>query len=649
MTVATSYYEVDVAAYAQNTLRTFTYLHVSNDSLKPGQIVQVPFGNRLSLGIIIANAYPPHGLQNKIKPIHRVLDYQPLPKTLLQLSEWLKKYYASSSHSVWGAILPSGLTQKRRSAHIGPQTTQPLNIEYNKVKLSAEQQAAYNKISSASKPTLLYGVTGSGKTHIYEKLINDQLINGQSVLFVVPEIFLTQQLFSRLESSFAGLIVLTHSGLTAARRRNIWLDTLDQKQARLYIGPRSSLFLPINKLGLIILDEAHDASYKQENQPRYHARDVAAQLANITKAKLLFGSATPEIISLWLAKQKRLCTVRLANRHAKSQIPKTRIVDTKHYHSPLSPELIAAIKIRLSRGEQCLLMHNKRGSARRLTCEDCGTSQICPRCDVNLIFHADEGRLRCHICGYTIFPPTICPICHSTNLRYFGFGTKQLADEVEKTYSQARIARIDRDNNRAVDLKAILKQIEAGDIDIIIGTQMIAKGLDFAKLTLVSIIDGDDLLSGNDFQSRERGVALIIQTAGRSGRKNIAGEVIIQTRQPDNPLWQTICQHNWDNFANTEMERRQEFIYPPYCYLARLSFKASSANKAHQAANEWVRDITLPPDTVCLGPAPPNQPKIGSSYISNLIIKTTHRSRLTKIALSIPKNCIIDIDPISIF
>jgi primosomal protein N' (replication factor Y) len=549
---------------------------------------------------------------------------------------------------VWSTILPSGLALKRRAAK---DLAVALNTEPNPTKnhLSSIQQLAYEQIVNSPKPILLSGITGSGKTHIYEKLIIEQLNNNASVLFVSPEIFLTQQLFSRLERTFQGAITMTHSGLTTSKRRNIWLDTLSSDRARLYIGPRSSLFLPFTNLGLIIVDEAHDSSYKQESSPRYVVRDVAARLATLTGAKLILGSATPEAVTVWLAQKGRLETVSINSRHANSQLPQTRLIDTKHHHSPLSGELIAAISDRLERNEQCLLLHNKRGSARRLSCDDCGANLLCPHCDTNLVFHADEGRLRCHSCGYHIFPPSICPSCKSQNLRFFGYGTKQLVQEVETRFNHARIARIDRDEARKNTLSNILGEAEAGRIDIIIGTQMIAKGLDFAKVTLAGIIDGDDLLGGDDFQSRERGVSLIIQASGRSGRAKLSGEVLIQTRQPDNPLWPTILKHNWSDFIQNELKRREHYLYPPFCYLARASFRAASQTVAENLARDWMANAKLPPHTNCLGPAIPNRSKLGSTYIANLIFKSSHRTELTKLIHLLPRDTTLDIDPISIF
>jgi primosomal protein N' (replication factor Y) len=642
----TRYYEIDVVVYAQLAPRTFTYSHTSLEPLPNGQIVQVSFGRRTSLGVVVDSAKPSTALKAKIKPIKTCLTDLVLPKHLLELAGWVKNYYAASSHATWGAILPSGLTAKRRKTEPPPSEKQNTS---DSITLSKAQQTVYDDILSTQQPVLLSGITGSGKTHIYEKLISYYLSQNKSVLYLSPEIFLTQQLEKRLDRLFRASLSLSHSALTAAQRRNIWLDCLKTDTSRLYLGPRSSLFLPIHNLGLIVVDEAHDTSYKQENAPRYQAREVAAKLAQLTGAKLVLGSATHDIVTMRLAQLGRLHLTSLNERHENRELPTVRTVDQKGVHTPLTPELTNAIQLRLERGEQSLLLHNKRGSARRLTCDDCGHTQNCPRCDTSLVFHADEGRLHCHICNYTEFPPSICPNCRSNNLRYHGFGTKQLVEELQKHFPHANIARIDRDEARKVSLDTILADAESGEIDMLVGTQMIAKGLDFPRVTLVGIVAGDELLFGDDFQSRERGVGLIMQAAGRAGRGDRIGEVVIQTRQPDNPHWQTILTHDWQTFVDDELARRQQFHYPPYQYLARINFFGSSQQIALQKAEDWLRDTNIPAGIILLGPAIPNHTRSHQGYIAHIICKTSHRTKLTELASLLPRESSYDIDPISIF
>lgn len=648
MKKSTHFYEVDVTAYAQLAPRTFTYSYESPIYLAPGQIVQVPFGRRTSLGIITSISQPSAQLKPKIKPIESVIDNVILPDYLLAIASWLKEYYAATSHAVWSAILPSGITVKKRKSHPNPNPTPARTPLDPKTSLSTKQEIIFQSILTATKPILLSGVTGSGKTHIYEKLIAYHLDQNKSVLYLSPEIFLTQQLEKRLSRLFHGTMTLSHSGLTAAQRRNIWLDCLTSVEGRLYLGPRSSLFLPLHNLGLIIIDEAHDTSYKQESTPRYQAREVAAKLSQITGAQLVLGSATHDIVTTRLAQLGRLEIAELYQRHQQRELPTIQTIDMKGVFTPLSPELIAAINRRLECGQQSLLLHNRRGSARRLTCEDCGSTQICPRCDTSLVFHADEARLRCHACNYSQFPPSICPICGSSNLHYHGFGTKQLAQEVQQRFPNARLARIDRDEANKGSLKDILSDAESGTIDILIGTQMIAKGLNFPQVTLVGIVAGDELLFGDDYQSRERGVALIMQAAGRAGRGDIPGEVLIQTRQPQSLQWSPILSHDWHSFVHDELTRRQKFHYPPYQYLARINFLDNTPDKALKRASTWLQDIHAPRVTF-LGPATPNHARSNLKCTAHIICKTSYRKDLTQLASHLPRDANIDIDPISIF
>jgi primosomal protein N' (replication factor Y) len=647
MTKQPYYYEIDVVTYGHLNNKIFTYAHHSTKTLQPGQLVNLSFGRQKSLGIILAKTQPVKYLLPKIKPIDGVIDGVILPQHTLDIAQWLKTYYVATNHAVWGAILPSGLLARRRQNNLNTppkHTSTPHHIS-----LSQQQNTVLNEILQANQPVLLSGVTGSGKTHVYEQLIHRYLSQYKSVLYLSPEIFLTQQLEKRLSQSFADNMVITHSGLSAVQRRNIWLDCLKSLEPKLYLGPRSSLFLPINNLGLIIIDEAHDTSYKQENSPRYQAREVAAKLARLTHSKLVLGSATHNIVMTHLSQLDRLKAVELTERHAGRSLPSIKITDMKGLYNPLSPTLIKALRQRLQRGEQSLLLHNKRGSARRFSCDDCGNTISCPRCDTSLVFHADQARLICHICNFNQFPPSICPACKSSNLRFHGFGTKQLVEEVKKYFPQATLARIDRDLSSQVPLKEILTNAEQGKIDILIGTQMIAKGLDFPRVTLVGIVAGDELLFGDDYQSRERGVALIMQAAGRAGRGELSGEVIIQTRQPDNPLWDHIRSHNWSDFTAEELKRRHNFGYPPYQYLARINFFGKSPEIAQSLAEDWLRTVSLPPNLITLGPATPNHARTSQGYIAHIICKSSHRTKLTQLAHLLPRNTSYDIDPISIF
>lgn len=640
-----SYVEIDVTQYGGLEPRTFTYQ--AADQVAVGQLVLVQFGRQQSLGVVRrVDVRPAQHLRNKLRPIKERIAVPPLPLATLELADWMKRYYVASSHQVWTTILPSGLQAKRR--HKSKETI--ITPPHTPITLSDDQQRALTSIQASSQPVILQGVTGSGKTHIYEELVRQALKSGKSALLLVPEIFLTRQLHKRLEQQFPDEIIASHSELTAAARRNIWIDALTNTAPKLFVGPRSILFLPLKKLGLIIIDETHDTSYKQENAPRYIARDVAARLAQLTTTKLILASATPDITSLWLAEQDKLNLVSLKDRHGKQSLPSIRLIDTKQLHQPLAPESIAAIADRLKRGEQILILHNKRGSARRLSCEACGETVICPRCDSTLIFHADIGKLRCHTCDFQQFPPAQCPSCKEPQLHFHGFGTKQLEVELKERFPQARLARIDRDESQTSSLGDTLLASERGEVDILLGTQMIAKGLNIEGITLAIIIGADELVNGSDFASREHGLALIMQAAGRAGRADQPGEVLIQTRRPDDQLFDAIRNHDWTTVYKAELIRRKQFRYPPFCYLAKIHFIASSLNSAQKRAQAWLSETALPNNVEAIGPAIPNHYRTaGTRYHCQVILKAGRRSDLTELLQHVPPNTLIDIDPISLF
>lgn len=631
-------------SYARLDAQCFDYLIPDELHLVVGSLVEIPFGRKVSLGVVRKLHSRPAVNKSRIKPISRLVLPTPLPDPLLELADWLKTYYACSSHAVWSTLLPSGLQAKPR---LVPSEQTPSEVSAPTITLSPEQLKATESIWQSGTPSLLEGVTGSGKTHIYEALIRRTLDAGQSVIFLSPEIFLSNQLQERLTQYFSPVLTATDSHLTAAARRNIWLATLNSTEPRLYMGPRSALFLPIRNLGLIIIDEIHDASYKQEQAPRYNARDVAAELAQLHSARLVMGSATPDLFLHWLATQKRIQRVVLDERYGQAMLPSVSLVDMHAVKGVVSPELKQAIRDRLQAGEQTLLLHNRRGTARRLSCGDCGNHLRCPNCDVALVFHGDTGRLHCHLCGLKTFPPATCPTCQSGDLHYRGFGTKFLEEEIQRSFPDAKIGRIDRDESLKDTLNQTLSAAQSGELNILIGTQMIAKGLDLANVTLVGIVAADDLTSGTDFQSRERAVALMMQAAGRAGRADKPGEVLIQARQLDNPIFDTIQTHDWRKFADDELVARKQFHYPPYRYLARLTFQRRSTAAAEKAASDWMQNHQQP-GLELLGPATPSIGKQAGKPLSQVILKTRQRSQLLAAAQDLPRDSTYDIDPISV-
>ncbi len=646
--IVTTYLDVDVVSYGGQKPQFFTY-STTDPNLQEGNIITIPFGRQQSLAIVRQKKSFTKLTPRQLKTIMQVLDMPPLPSHLLKLADWLKEYYVASTKAVWTTLLPSGLTAKLRQPNLAL-SSEKTNTPPTKIVLTDEQNAVVSSIwEKATQPFLLEGITGSGKTHIYETIMQKTLDAGQSVIIISPEIFLASQLFTRLQQRFGDQVIMTHSHLTAMQRRRIWLSALKQTEPRIYLGARSALFLPITKLGLIIVDEMHDQSYKQESAPRYHAREVSAQLAHLTGARLIYGSATPDLFASWLADHNRITRLNLTKRYGQAKLPQIHIVDMRREQALISTPLAQAIRSTLDSNHQCLLLLNRRGNARRLSCNRCGESVTCQQCDSALVFHADLGRLKCHICGRVSFPPSTCPACSSPDLSYRGFGTKQLEIELGRLFPTSRIGRIDRDYSDHTHLTTTLDLAQKGELDILLGTQMVAKGLDFARVTLVGILSADELSSDSDYSGRERAVALMMQTAGRAGRAEHPGTVFIQTRQPDSQIYHYIKSHDWTSFTHEELRRRQEYKYPPYVWLARLSYRHRIYENAEAAAEQLVQKLNShTPLLTVLGPTTPLLSRERNQYIFQVILKAKRRSDIIAAITDIPADWVIDLDPISV-
>lgn len=643
--------QVETTVFPHRPPKWFDYMPPDTDDshlpLQIGQIVEVPFGRQQSTGIIRALDIISTTPAGKLKTIDRVLQAQPLPSHLLSLADWVGRYYQANPRAVWQTILPSGLTAKARPRKT---TLQPLTPRVRAAsQLNAEQSKLLQAIlDDPSKPHLIHGITGSGKTQIYEALIDETLAAGASALVLAPEIILTRHLAERLRQRFGARLVVAHSGMTQAQRRNIWIDCLHSTEPKLYLGPRSTLFLPFHKLGLIVVDEEHDSSYKQEQSPRYQTTHVAAQLHRLTGAMLVFGSATPSLTTLALAHHGNVGLLRMHERYGEAQLPDIDLVEHRYRDGIFSKSLIQALIQTITHGNQAIILLNRRGSARRLSCDDCGESIRCTHCDTPLVLHADIGRLRCHVCGRDSFPPTACPACKSAEIHYHGIGSKRAVEELERLLPRAKVGRLDRD----IESQEAARTIEAmqeGSIDILLGTQMIAKGLDFPNVTLVGILNTDDLIAGNDWMSAERAVSLIMQAAGRAGRAKQAGRVIIQTHRPERPVFAYVKKHDWDGFASEELKQRQKFGYPPYRWLLRLSIRQTHSATAEKKAMELASSILAGDPKQAryevLGPAAPLLARTGKWFVMQLIIKAHLRKDLVELASRLDSDWTIDLDP----
>ena len=640
--------EIDCCNYPGLDGRWFSYSWNFETEPLIGQLVLISFRNRQSLGLIRAVGQINYLPKSKILSVIRPLDLPPLSAITLQMADWLKQYYAASSKSVWQTILPSALAIKKLPSvdvslnkHFVPNPTSLLN--------QLQQNALSHILKTSNQPTLLYGITGSGKTRLYEALMEHTLSSNKSIILLAPEIVLATFLQSRLAKQFGDQMSITHSGLTATKRRNVWINALHRKVGHVYMGPRSALFLPVSNLGLIIIDEEHDSSYKQDQQPRFQTNFVAGWLAKHTKSQLVLGSATPALQTLALCQHGSFQTVHLPERVNQLAMPIIRFVKPPSGgQSILSPELQVSLKTRLDQGEQSLILHNQRGSARRLICIDCATIVRCHKCDTAMVFHADLGRLMCHLCNHQVSPPAVCQECGGNDLHYSGFGTKSIVELIADVFPTARIDRLDRDSRQKNDLELILKNMHQAKTDILIGTQMIAKGLDFPNLTLVGILAADELIAGADFTAAERGVSLIMQTAGRPGRRDKTGEVIIQTLNPANPIWSYVVKHDWTSFANQELRQRKLFHYPPYRWMVRLVLTQTNQSTIDNHALDFGNKLRIDKQLQVLGPAQPSQARLGLNHRRQIVIMANNRQALVNIALNLPPGWTADLDPIHV-
>ena len=487
--------------------------------------------------------------------------------------------------------------------------------------LSVAQQNAYNQILLSfmkKQVTLLHGVTSSGKTEIYIHLIQRELDQHRQVLFLMPEIALTVQMMQRLQRVFGNRLGIYHSKYSDAERVEIWQKQLSQNPYDVILGARSAVFLPFQRLGLVIVDEEHETSYKQQDpMPRYHARSAAIMLAHapsnlpqLRGASVLLGTATPCMESYNNAKTGKYGYVSLTERYKGIQLPEIQVVDTrdlqrrKMMHGPFSPLLLASVREALERGEQAILFQNRRGWAPMIECKQCGWVPRCQHCDVSLTLHRNMNQLSCHYCGYTYQVPTECPACGSKELQGRGYGTEKIEDQIRDIFPEARVARMDLDTTRTRNAyERLITDFSAGRTNLLIGTQMISKGLDFDKVSVVGILNADGMLNQPDFRAFEHAFMMMAQVSGRAGRKGRQGLVILQTKNPDLPIIQQVVRNDFEGFSRELLEERQLFHYPPYYRLIYVYLKHTKDDVVNTAGIElgtrlrqWFGDRVLGPD-----------------------------------------------------
>ncbi|MCE2742761.1 MAG: primosomal protein N' [Fluviicola sp.] len=501
-------------------------------------------------------------------------------------------------------------------------------------KLSDSQLNGLNEIRSTfetKQVTLLHGVTGSGKTEVYVELIQEQIEKGKQVLFLLPEIALTTQLITRLSSYFGDLIGVYHSKFNQNERVEIWNHVLNNNpnQFRIILGARSSIFLPFADLGLIIVDEEHESSFKQyDPSPRYNARDCAIVLGHMHKAKVLLGSATPAMETYFNAKNGKYGLVELSDRFGGIQMPEIFCADlkkerkNKSMQSHFSAFLVDHIRLALNNKEQIILFQNRRGYTPLWMCEICNWTPKCKNCDVSLTYHKQTNTLKCHYCGYLTPPVGTCSCCGSNRLKMLGFGTEKIEDDLSLIFPNIRIQRMDLDTTRSKNAyENIISEFENRNVDVLIGTQMVTKGLDFDNVSLVGILDADMLLNRNDFRAFERSYQLMSQVAGRSGRKNKRGSVIIQTGDVDNWVIQKVIAHDYKGFYESEIVERKNYFYPPFYKIIEFTLKHKDENLVNQASNEFAKSLREIFKERVLGPEFPVVARVNNQFIKVIKLK----------------------------
>jgi len=518
------------------------------------------------------------------------------------------------------------------------------------IDLNAEQMQAIEGISLAFETkdvALLHGVTSSGKTEIYIKLISQAIAQGKQVLYLLPEIALTSQIINRLRKYFGDTVGVYHSRYSDNERVEIWnsvaasgVDTLNKTHKyQVVLGARSALFMPFSRLGLIIVDEEHDASYKQNDPaPRYHARDSAIRLAGFHKAKVVLGSATPSVESYHNATIGKFALLEMSRRYGGIQLPEIQLVDIKtetrfkRMKSIFSQTLLDEMEKSLANKEQVILFQNRRGFSLRLECDICNWIPQCKNCDVSLIYHKNSNLLRCHYCGYSISIPERCPDCGNTKILMKGFGTEKVEEELAFFFPKATIVRMDLDTTRSrYSTQQIISDFEDGRIDVLVGTQMVTKGLDFDNVSLVGILNADAMLTYPDFRAYERSFQLMAQVSGRAGRKNKQGKVIIQTYNPQHPVLRQVIGNDYLAMYRSQMTEREKFNYPPYTRLIRITMKHHDYHLLNEAAKDFAERMRKAFGKRVLGPEYPPVSRIKNQFLKNILIKTERGAALAHV------------------
>lgn len=612
---------------------------------RPGGMVRVSVGNRTAAALVIACEPSCETTREDLKPLGEPLygGYSWLDNDLLQLSKAMKEFYLCSWGSIIELLLPvpfsvtevSGLKRPPRSCDISADHTL---VRAAPTVLTAEQQHAISRVSAAlgaehKKPHLLYGVTGSGKTEVYLAAISETLARGQQALYLVPEISLTPQVIANVVARFGEKVGVLHSGLSRGERARTWKH-IQSGETQVVVGARSAVFAPVKNLGLIVLDEEHETSYRHEGGVNFHTRVVAQLRARQHGALLLLGSATPSLEVYSSAKRGGTELISMTTRPQGSALPEVKIIDMREElrigaKGLISSPLRQAIAERLEAGEQALLLFNRRGYSQLSLCEGCGDIAVCPHCDVSLRLHAGASLLKCHYCGYSERTRRTCKKCGGQSFRNRGAGTEKLEEEVVSLFPDFRVTRLDADTTSTKGShQRLLTQFGKNDSQVLVGTRMIAKGLDFPKVTVVGVIDADSGLFYPDFRAVEESFNLLMQVAGRSGRGKLAGRVYIQSFNPEHYCLRLLTEHNYDAFYSVESKLRRKLCYPPFGGLLTIHFRSHDLLRVQQAVKSAAEIFAREKDLTILGPVAESPEKVKDVYRYQLGLKGSSRKLL---------------------
>lgn len=645
---------------AKPLYQRFTYsFDPSVFNIQVGMRVTVPFGAKQITSFVCDVQETIEDVSYTIKDVIKVIDKEPLfTQYHIDLASWMSQFYFCSEGEAISAMIPSNKREKVEEEVVG---VDPVGLILAEHELSDEQKSAISGIITSKEPLhYLYGVTGSGKTEVFFHVATHLIAMGKQVIYLVPEITLTYQLVTLLNQRFNERVAILHSKMSGSERLKQW-KKIQRGEIDIVIGARSAIFAPFSHLGLIIIDEEHEQTYKAGNTPRYHARQVAQKIASMHKAKIIMGSATPSLEAWAMMSDGKIVKHTLPERVSGGSFPEVQVVDMLQEKEMISRLLYKSMKETLDKKRQVILFLNRRGFSYFFHCNSCGYEMSCPHCSVSLTFHKSEHTMVCHYCNYKTRPIHVCPTCNSLDVGYAGFGTQMVEQEIQKKFPNATLSRVDADvSKKKGEVKDILERFEKGEIDILLGTQMVAKGLNFPKVDLVGIVLADSTLNLPDFRSQERTFSLILQVSGRSGRYNNDGKVIVQTYHAQNAAIQMATKNTPLEFYKAELEMRKMTQFPPYTRLVNLvvrgKAKALCKKEIEKIASlaSFAIEHLLKDEVEIVGVSECPIEKINNNYRFHMILRSKELKSLLQVVTYIHRNyksvkntyLEIDVDPL---